>query len=145
VYEPTTLNTAWRTVIAVDVAKSVFQTAVSRTPGRVDQHHRLPRARLLEYFAQQPPATVVMDACGSAHHWARQVQTFGHRVALLPAQHVRKYRIGNKTDRSAMLDAFHRAATRRVFSASRRANTRVVSTAISGRSRNVATSTCACC
>lgn len=105
------------TTIAVDLAKSVFQVAVSRAPGRVDGHHRLPRARVLEFLAQQPRATVVMEACGSAHHWARLIQALGHRVELLPAQHVRKYRIGNKTDRSdaeAILEAFRRAALRAV-------------------------------
>ena len=105
------------TTIAVDLAKSVFQVAVSRTPGRVETHRRLARSRMLEFFAQQPPAHVVMEACGSAHFWARQLGAMGHHVTLLPAQHVRKYRLGNKTDRAdceALLEALRRAALRPV-------------------------------
>lgn len=71
--------------IAVDLAKSVFQVAVSHRPGRVDEERRLTRERLVTFFAQQPPATVVFEACGSAHYRARQLQPFGHTVRLLPA------------------------------------------------------------
>src|SRR6267143_647535 len=60
------------TTIAVDLAKSVFQVAVSHRAGRVDAERRLSRDRFLAYFAQQPPATVLLEACGSAHYWARQ-------------------------------------------------------------------------
>ena len=105
------------TTIAVDLAKSVFQVAVSGAPGRVDEHHRLTRSRLLEFFARRPAAVVVMEACGSAHHWARQLKSVGHTVVLLPAQHVRRYRLGNKTDRAdaeAILEAHRRAALRAV-------------------------------
>ena len=56
------------TTIAVDLAKSVFQIAISRRPGQVDEEHRLARDRFLPFFAQQPPATIVLEACGSAHH-----------------------------------------------------------------------------
>src|SRR5438477_11477837 len=62
------------TTIAVDLTKSVFQVAVSSHHGSVDTERRLSRDRFLTYFAQQPPATIVMEACGSAHHWARQLQ-----------------------------------------------------------------------
>ncbi len=89
-----------RTTIALDLAKTVFEIAVSHQPGRVAKRRRLSRAKLLDFFAQQPPATVLMEACGSAHHWARQLQAFGHSVLLLPPHHVRPYRRGNKTDRA---------------------------------------------
>jgi transposase len=88
------------TTIAVDLAKSVFQVAVSHRPGRVDEERRLSRDRLLKFFAQQPPATVVLEACGSAHHWARPLQPFGHVVRLLPAHDVRPYVRRNRTDRT---------------------------------------------
>jgi transposase len=96
------------TTIAVDVAKSVFQVAVSGRPGRVDDERRLSRSRFLAYFAQRPPATVLLEACGSAHHWARQLQQFGHAVRLLPAHDVHRYVRRNKTDRTdakALLEA----------------------------------------
>ena len=96
------------TTIAVDLAKSVFQVAVSHRAGRVDEERRLTRERFLTFFAQQPPATVVFEACGSAHCWARQLQPFGHTVRLLPAHDVRRYVRRNKTDRTdanGMLEA----------------------------------------
>src|SRR5262249_8876637 len=80
--------------------KSVFQVAVSHQPGRVDEERRLARDRFLEFFAQRPPATIIMEACGSAHYWARQLQPFGHAVRLLAPHDVRPYVRRNKTDRT---------------------------------------------
>ena len=79
------------TTIAVDLAKSVFQVAISHRPGHVDEERRLSRDRFLAFFAQQPPATILLEACGSAHHWARQLQPFGHTVRLLAAHDARRY------------------------------------------------------
>jgi transposase len=96
------------TTIAVDLAKSVFQVAVSHRAGHVDEERRLSRTRFLTYFAQRPPATILLEACGSAHHWARQLQPFGHTVRLLPAHDVHRYVRRNKTDRTdtkALLEA----------------------------------------
>src|SRR5262249_24772733 len=80
--------------------KSVFQVAVSHQPGRVDEERRLARDRFLEFFAQRPPATIILEACGSAHYWARQLQPFGHSVRLLAPHDVRPYVRRNKTDRT---------------------------------------------
>ena len=88
------------TRIAVDVAKAVFEVAVSDRPGRVTRRERLPRAQFLEFFAQQAAAKVVMEACGSAHYWGRRIQELGHEVILLPPHQVRPYVRGNKTDRT---------------------------------------------
>src|SRR5215475_12328922 len=88
------------TTIGVDLAKSVFQVAVSSRRGSVDIERRLSRDRLLTFFAQQPPAKVVLETCGSAHHWARQLQGLGHIVRLLPAHDVHRYLRRNKTDPS---------------------------------------------
>ena len=96
------------TTIAVDLAKSVFQVAISHTAGRVDVEKRLTRDRFLAYLAQQPPATVLLEACGSSHYWARQIEPFGHAVRLLPAHDVHRYLRRNKTDRTdtkALLEA----------------------------------------
>ena len=76
------------TTIAVDLAKSVFHIAVSAQPGQVRLERRLTRDRFLPFFAQQPAATVLLEACGSAHHWARELQRVGHEVRLLPAHDV---------------------------------------------------------
>ncbi len=97
------------TTIAVDLAKSVFEIAVSVEPGRVSEHHRLSRNAFAAFFVQRPRATVLMEACGSAHHWARQIEACGHRVLLLPPHRTRPYVTGNKTDRTdaeGLLEAY---------------------------------------
>jgi len=88
------------TTIAVDIAKNVFELAVSYYPGQVAETHRLSRSRFLRFFAQRDAADVVMEACGMAHCWARQIQHLGHSVVLLPHQYVRPYVRRNKTDRT---------------------------------------------
>lgn len=96
------------TRIAVDLAKSVFQLAISDRPGRVSGRARLRRAQFLPFLAQQTPALVLMEACGSAHFWARRIEQLGHTVRLLPPHLVHPYVHGNKTDRNdtdAMLEA----------------------------------------
>jgi transposase len=100
------------TAIAADVAKAVFELAISDRPGHVCRRARLPRAAVRAFLAQQPPSTVVMEACGSAHYWGREFQKLGHQVALLPPHQVRPYVQRNKTDRSdakGILEAFRNA------------------------------------
>ena len=65
------------TRIAVDVAKAVFEIAISDRPGHVVGRARPLRPQFLAFMAQQPKATVVMEACGSAHHWGRKLQALG--------------------------------------------------------------------
>lgn len=62
--------------------------------------HRFTRRQFERFLASQPPCHVVMEACGTAHHWGRVAQSHGHQVTLLPAQYVRPYARGNKTDRT---------------------------------------------
>lgn len=88
------------TRISVDLAKSIFEVAVSDRPGHVSRRERLPRAQFINFFAQHPQAKVVMEACGSAHYWARRISSLGHEVLLLPPHHVRPYVRRNKTDRT---------------------------------------------
>ncbi len=105
------------TLIAVDLAKDVFEIAVSMRPGTVVERHRLGRARFLRFFAQRQPATILVEACGSAHHWARQLQQQGHQVLLLPPHLVRPYIPRNKTDRAdakGLLEAFRNEEIRPV-------------------------------
>jgi transposase len=96
------------TTIAVDLAKSVFEVAVSQRPGRVASRHRLSRRGFARFLREQEPATLVMEACGTAHYWAREARARGHQVRLLPPRDVSRYRRGNKTDRNdakAILEA----------------------------------------
>jgi transposase len=97
-----------RTQIAVDVAKSVFEVAVSTWPGRVDRRQRVSRRQFPVVLAAEPPAEVIMEACGTAHHWGRTLRAAGHTVTLLHPGDVARYRDGNKTDRAdakALLEA----------------------------------------
>ncbi|MBU1947618.1 MAG: IS110 family transposase, partial [Candidatus Eisenbacteria bacterium] len=87
----------YSTTIAVDLAKSTFEIAVSDRPGKITSQKRLSRANFLPFFKQTPPANILLEACGSAHYWARSIRRFGHDVTLLPAHFVRPYRKGNKT------------------------------------------------
>jgi len=86
------------TTIAVDLAKSVFEVAISRRAGQVETRHRFSRGQFSRFLAEQAPATVVMEACGTAHFWGREAGVRGHRVVLIPPHAVRPYVQRNKTD-----------------------------------------------
>lgn len=88
------------TTVAVDLAKHVFELAVAGADWRISERYRLNRTKFTQFFARRPPCQVVMEACGSAHHWARKLAESGHQVKLLPAQYVRAYVKRNKTDRA---------------------------------------------
>lgn len=95
-------------IIAVDLAKDVFEVALANAAHRVVSRQRLSRTKLRRLLESHPPALIVMEACGSAHDWGRRSLAAGHQVKLLPAQYVRPYRRGNKTDRAdtdALLEA----------------------------------------
>ena len=105
------------TTIAVDLAKAFFQVSVSTVPGRVKERKRLSRAKFVSWLANQPPSEIVMEACGSAHFWARTARDLGHRPVLLPAHYTAKYVLRNKHDRAdadAILEARRREAIRPV-------------------------------
>jgi transposase len=96
------------TTVAVDLAKNDFELAVAELTGRVVERRRLSRTTFARFFVNRPACHIVMEACGSAHHWARVFAAQGHAVQLLPAQYVRAYVRRNKTDRadaSALLEA----------------------------------------
>jgi Transposase len=105
------------TTIAVDLAKSVFEVAVSQRPGTVAERRRLSRAQFARLLGEREPTTFVMEACGTAHFWAREAQARGHRVVLLPPHAVRPYVLRNKTDGAdaeALLEAMRNEAIRPV-------------------------------
>ena len=84
--------------IGLDIAKSVFQVHGVDAQGRVVMQRRLRRGEVERFFARQAPALVGLEACGSAHHWARQLRACGHEVRLMPPAYVKPYRRRNKTD-----------------------------------------------
>ena len=77
------------TTVAVDLAKSVFQIAVADEHWHIKETQRLTRTQFERWFANRSVSLVVMEACGSAHHWARWLNALGIEVRLLPAQYVR--------------------------------------------------------
>lgn len=87
-------------VVAIDLAKDVFELPFGDGRGRIIQRKRLGRVAFSRCLHQHPPVRVVMEACGSAHHWARHLQAQGRTVVLLPPRDVRPYVRGSKTDRT---------------------------------------------
>ena len=101
------------TQAGIDIAKSVFEVALSDTPGTVQERHRLSRERFRRFFSRRQATTVLLEACGSAHYWGRELEAMGHEVRLLHPGDVARYRDGNKTDRAdakAVLEAARNSA-----------------------------------
>ena len=90
----------YTTLIAIDLAKDVFQVAKFSDRRKVLSNRQIKRPDLQAFMAQQSPCKVVMEACYTSHYWARCFQQLGHRVRLLPAQHVAPFLRGNKSDRN---------------------------------------------
>ena len=85
------------TIIGVDLAKSVFQVAVMQNR-QIKSNKQLTRNKLKAFIANHPITTIAMEACYSSHYWGRLFESYGHRVLLIPAQHVKPFTRGNKTD-----------------------------------------------
>jgi transposase len=79
------------TLVRFDIAKADLQLALSSRPGRFDSHRRLSRDQFLPFVAQMPPAIFTLEACGTAHRWARKIRQLGHAVVLLSPHLVRPY------------------------------------------------------
>ena len=94
----------YATTVAVDLAKSVFQIAVADEHWRVVETQPLTRTQFERWIANRSVGLVVMEACGSAHHWARWLNHLGIEVRLLPAQYVRRNQT-DATDAAALLEA----------------------------------------
>ena len=85
--------------IGLDIAKSVFQVLHGvDAAGEVVMRRQLRRAQLLAFFGKQPACLVGIEACASAHHWARELREFGHQVRLMPASYVKPYVKRQKND-----------------------------------------------
>jgi len=86
------------TLISVDLAKDVFQVAGFTDRLKEVFNRQVKRRDLTRFLVQQPTCEVVMEACYSSHYWGRVFRDMGHRVRLLPAQHVKPFVRGNKSD-----------------------------------------------
>ena len=85
-------------VIGLDIAKSVFQAHGVDEAGQVVLRRRLRRAEVLKLFAGIEPALVGIEACHTAHYWAREIAALGHEVRLMPPQFVKPYIKSQKND-----------------------------------------------
>jgi len=99
------------TTIGVDLAKHVFQLHGIGPDGRVVLRQKLRRAQMIAFFAKLPPCLVGMEACATAHHWARELRALGHQVRLMPAHYVKAYIKRGKND-AADAEAICEAVTR---------------------------------
>jgi len=74
------------TTIGIDLAKNVFQVHGADDRGRALLKKQLKRAQVVPFFANLAPCRIGMEACGSAHFWARKLQALGHTVQLIAPQ-----------------------------------------------------------
>ena len=103
------------TTIGIDLAKDVFGLHGVDGEGRVTFKRRLVRSRLLEFLSQLPRCLVGLEACSSAHYWAREIERLGHRVRLMSPRFVKPYRKSDKNDANdaeAICEAVTRASMR---------------------------------
>jgi transposase len=103
------------TTVGIDLAKNVFRLHGCDARGRAVLRKQLGRRQLLAFVARLPRCVVAMEACASAHYWAREIQKLGHRVRLINPRFVRPYVKANKNDASdaeAICEAAGRPAMR---------------------------------
>jgi len=86
------------TTIGLDLAKNVFQVHGVNERGKAVLRKQLKRDQVAPFFANLPPCLIGIEACASAHHWARKLQAFGHTVRLMAPQFVKPYVKSNKND-----------------------------------------------
>src|SRR5918911_1922364 len=99
------------TTIGFDIAKSVFQVHGVDAAGQAVIRRQLKRRYVLTFFQKLPPCLVGLEACASAHHWARELTVLGHSVKLMPPAYVKPYVKRQKND-AADAEAICEAVTR---------------------------------
>ena len=97
--------------IGLDLAKSIFQVHAVDASGEIVVRKALRRAQVLPFFAKMPSCLIGMEACGTSHHWARELAKLGHEVRLMPPAYVKPYVKRGKTD-AADAEAICEAVTR---------------------------------
>ena len=86
------------TTIGLDIAKNVFQVHGIDATEKVVVRKQLRRGQLMKFFEALAPCLIGMEACATAHHWARELTKLGHEVRLMPAKDVKAYVKRNKND-----------------------------------------------
>lgn len=97
--------------VGLDIAKNVFQAHGVDAEGGIMFRKRITRAKVLDFFARLPACLVGIEACASAHHWAREIGALGHTVKLMPPAYVKPYVKSQKND-AADAEAICEAVTR---------------------------------
>src|SRR5262245_36040616 len=87
--------------IGIDLAKNVFQVHGADVQGKAVLVRQLRRRQVIEFFTKLPPCLVGMEACATAHHWARELTKLGHTVQLIPPAYVKAYVKRSKNDAAA--------------------------------------------
>jgi transposase len=85
-------------MIGLDIAKNVFQVHAIDAAEKVVVRKQLRRSQVLEFFRALPACLVGMEACATAHYWARELTQLGHQVRLMPAKDVKAYVKRSKND-----------------------------------------------
>lgn len=86
------------TTIGLDLAKNVFQIHEIYEDGEVAFNRALRRAQVLTFFEGLEPCLIGIEACGTSHHWARELMKLGHNVKLIPPLYVKPYVKRGKSD-----------------------------------------------
>ena len=86
------------TTVGLDLAKSIFQVHAVNAAGAVVVRKALRRSQVLPFFKKLPSCLVGIEACGTSHHWARELAKLGHEVRLMPPAYVKPYVKRGKTD-----------------------------------------------
>jgi transposase len=100
--------------IGLDLAKSVFQAHGVDETGATLLAKRLHRKQTLPFFSKVPPYLIGMEACGTAHHWARTLAAMGHEVRLIPPSYVKAFVKSDALDAEAICEAVQRPTMRLV-------------------------------
>jgi transposase len=108
--EPPTMSTV--TMIGLDTAKSAFQVHAVDAGGKPVIRRKLSRSELIPFFTKQAACTVVMEACGAAHHWSRLLTGLGHTVKLIAPEAVSPFVKKGKKNDAADAVALCEAASR---------------------------------
>lgn len=77
--------------VGLDIAKNIFQVFLADEKGRELGNKKVRRAAMMELFVQMPPCTIGIEACGTAHHWARELETMGHEIKLIQPLRVKAF------------------------------------------------------
>jgi len=99
------------TIIGLDLAKRVFQVHGATADGRIALRKKLSRGQVLTFFKGLPPCVVAMEACATAHYWAREIGALGHDIRLVPPAYVKPFVKRQKND-AADAEAIAEAASR---------------------------------